>query len=69
MLIDVERGVIGDVQIRENEIPKQTGEPQNYGIDDLLLVCGDRVRRLGVTVYLRNLDQAQQWTWAIVCDP
>lgn len=22
MLIDVERGVIGDVQIRENEVPK-----------------------------------------------
>ena len=28
MLIDVERGAIGHVRIRENEIPKQTGNPK-----------------------------------------
>jgi hypothetical protein len=31
MLIDVERGVIGDVRIRENEIPKEVETPTLWG--------------------------------------
>ena len=30
-LIDVERGVIGDVRIRENEMPRETESPKLWG--------------------------------------